>query len=84
VSESKDTSAAGEQNRAQEPRSEADRALAERLIERARAEGVELVGPGGLLPGCPSRCSRPASRSRWTSTWAIQAQPQTPRQRQQS
>jgi putative transposase len=27
----------------------ADRAFAEQLVERARAEGVELVGPGGLL-----------------------------------
>ena len=26
-----------------------DRAFAEQLVERARAEGVDLVGPGGLL-----------------------------------
>ena len=25
--------------------------LARELVERARAEGVELVGPGGLLTG---------------------------------
>jgi hypothetical protein len=28
-----------------------DEALAEELVERARSEGVELVGPGGLLTG---------------------------------
>ena len=28
-----------------------DRQLAEELVERARSEGVELVGPGGLLSG---------------------------------
>jgi putative transposase len=27
----------------------ADDALAQELVERARSEGVELVGPGGLL-----------------------------------
>lgn len=30
---------------------ELDRELAEQLVERARAEGVELTGPGGLLTG---------------------------------
>lgn len=29
----------------------ADEALAQELVERARSEGVELVGPGGLLTG---------------------------------
>jgi transposase-like protein len=29
----------------------AEEALAEELVERARSEGVELVGPGGLLTG---------------------------------
>ena len=28
-----------------------DEAIAQELVERARAEGVELVGPGGLLTG---------------------------------
>src|SRR6266571_602076 len=28
-----------------------DEALAHELVERARSEGVELVGPGGLLTG---------------------------------
>ena len=28
-----------------------EEALAEELVERARTEGVELVGPGGLLTG---------------------------------
>ena len=28
-----------------------DRSLAEQLVEQARADGVELVGPGGLLAG---------------------------------
>src|SRR5262245_16081282 len=28
-----------------------DRLLAERLVEQARADGVDLVGPGGLLAG---------------------------------
>ena len=32
-------------------RSPEDRQLAEELVERARDEGVELVGPGGLLTG---------------------------------
>jgi putative transposase len=33
------------------PPGDADRQLASELVERARAEGVELVGPGGLLAG---------------------------------
>jgi transposase-like protein len=32
-------------------RSPEDKQLAEELVERARSEGVELVGPGGLLSG---------------------------------
>src|SRR5215203_1310130 len=28
-----------------------ERSLAEQLVERARADGVDLVGPGGLLAG---------------------------------
>ena len=28
-----------------------DEALAQELVDRARSEGVELVGPGGLLAG---------------------------------
>ncbi len=28
-----------------------DRSLAEQLVEQARADGVDLVGPGGLLAG---------------------------------
>ena len=28
-----------------------EEALAQELVERARSEGVELVGPGGLLTG---------------------------------
>jgi hypothetical protein len=28
-----------------------DETLAQELVERARSEGVELVGPGGLLTG---------------------------------
>ena len=28
-----------------------DRSLAEELVEQARADGVDLVGPGGLLAG---------------------------------
>lgn len=34
-----------------EERSPEDRQLAEELVDRAREEGVELVGPGGLLAG---------------------------------
>jgi hypothetical protein len=49
VTESKDMSA-GERHRPEELPA-ADRALAEQLVERARAEGVDLVGPGGLLAG---------------------------------
>jgi len=36
--------------------------LAERLVEQARADGVELVGPGGLWAISPSGSSRPAWR----------------------
>ena len=28
-----------------------DRSLAEQLVEQARADGIDLVGPGGLLAG---------------------------------
>jgi putative transposase len=48
VTESKDMDAAGEQ---QSSGAAAERALAEQLVERARAEGIDLVGPGGLLAG---------------------------------
>jgi putative transposase len=47
VTESNDMSAGAQPQQ----RPEADRALAEQLVERARAEGVDLVGPGGLLAG---------------------------------
>jgi len=33
------------------PAESVDEALAQELVERARSEGVELVGPGGLLTG---------------------------------
>jgi len=33
----------------QNPRSEVEPEIAQRLVEQARAEGVDLVGPGGLL-----------------------------------
>ncbi|MFP4554795.1 MAG: hypothetical protein ACLFRT_13170 [Actinomycetota bacterium] len=32
-------------------RSSEDKQLAEELVERARSEGVDLVGPDGLLSG---------------------------------
>ncbi len=32
-----------------------DRSIAEQLVERARADGVDLVGPGGLLAGLNKR-----------------------------
>ena len=44
-----DMDAAGAQP--QQPQQATDRALTEQLVERARAEGVDLVGPGGLLTG---------------------------------
>ena len=33
------------------PAGKIDETLAQELVERARSEGVELVGPGGLLAG---------------------------------
>ena len=51
MTESRDINAAGEQRQKQPEPAAADRALAEQLVERARAEGVDLVGPGGLLAG---------------------------------
>ncbi len=47
MTESNDTSAAG----GQEKSGAVDHELARQLVERARAEGVDLVGPGGLLAG---------------------------------
>lgn len=38
-------------NKQDKQQREQDQALAAELIERARAEGVELLGPGGLLTG---------------------------------
>src|SRR5829696_8891573 len=32
-----------------------DRSIAEQLVEHARADGVDLVGPGGLLAGLTKR-----------------------------
>jgi hypothetical protein len=51
VTDSNNTSDAGGVDKPQKPVPSVDRALAEHLVERARAEGVELVGPGGLLAG---------------------------------
>ena len=38
--------------------------LAQELVERARAEGIDLTGPDGLLTGLTKRCSRPPWRRR--------------------
>ena len=43
--------------------------LAQQLVDSAREDGVELVGPGGLLTGL-TKTSRPRARPSSTSTWA--------------
>ena len=43
-------------------RSVQDQQLADELVERARSEGVELVGPGGLLAGLTKNVLRSVAR----------------------
>ena len=50
--------------------------IAEELVMRARADGADLVGPGGFWVISPCRSSRPAWRSRWMN---ISATPSTTR-----
>lgn len=45
------TRGSSKQQRSDKQQREQDQALAAELVERARAEGVELLGPGGLLTG---------------------------------
>ena len=40
-----------------------DQSIAEELIARARAEGVDLVGPGGLLVDLTKQTHKPRRRS---------------------
>ena len=40
-----------------------DRSIAEQLVERARADGVDLVGPGGLLAGLNKQVLEAGARS---------------------
>ena len=45
---------------------ETDQELAEQLVERARAEGLELTGPNGLLTGLTRRVIETALESELT------------------
>ena len=57
----------GRERRAARRDGQADAAeleLARQLVERARAEGLPLTGPGGLLAGLTRRCWRPRWRAR--------------------
>ena len=49
----KDTSSGVEEEPAE--RSDQDRELAERLVEQAKDEGLDLVGPDGVLTGLTKR-----------------------------
>ena len=58
-----------------EPMAEAiDHQLATDLVETARADGMELIGPIGLLAGLTRRCSRPLWRRSSVSIWVMTAQ----------
>src|SRR5689334_6913191 len=52
-----------------------DRSLAEQLVEQARGDGVDLVGPGGLLAGLTKQVLEAGLEGRWMS---ISATPSTP------
>ena len=53
-----------------------DQELAQQLVDRARAEGVKLTGPGGLLGDLtPNGSSRPVWKVRWTATLATRSTP---------
>ena len=46
--------------------------LAEQLLAQAKEQGIELVGPGGLLNQLTeAACWRPRSRRRWPNTSAM-------------
>src|SRR6185295_5631080 len=47
------------------------RQLAEQLLAQAKEQGVELVGPNGLLNQLTRTCWRPRWMRRWPSTWAM-------------
>ena len=47
-----------------------EQSVAEQLVAQARAKGIDLVGPGGLLNQLTKGCSRRRSRRRCRSIWA--------------
>jgi len=51
VTDSQKSSGGDTQDKPIEAAARTDRSIAQQLVERARAEGVDLVGPGGLLAG---------------------------------
>ena len=51
--------------------SQVDSGIAERLVAQARAEGVDLVGPGGLLSELTKQILEAVSRSRWKNISAM-------------
>lgn len=68
-----------------------DRSLAEQLVEQARTDGIDLVGPGGLLAGLTKQVLEAGLRSRWrnisatrsmrsrVATWPTRAKVPAPR-----
>ena len=48
-----------------------DYQLAKDLVETAWADGMGLIGPGGLLTGLTKRCSRPLWRRSSVSIWVM-------------
>jgi hypothetical protein len=50
--------------------------LAKQLAERARAEGLSLTGPGGLLGGRPATISRAAGELRASAAGLVPHRPQ--------
>jgi hypothetical protein len=59
-----------------------DRSLAEQLVDQARADGKDLVGPGGLLSELTKQVLETGSRSRWKSISATEARRRGPQPRQ--
>lgn len=46
--------------------------LAQQLVEAARADGVELIGPRRVaVRADQDRARHPRSKPRWPSTWAM-------------
>ena len=52
-----------------------DQELAQQLVDRAKAEGVKLTGPGGLLGDLTKRVLEAGLEVRWTAILVTRSTP---------